>query len=543
MKPMLLVHEALSTSAREHAAKVALVGAPSLSYAALDAATSALARHLRAARTTVGDRVAIWLPKDHPYAVSIFGALKAGCAYVPLDGSQPVARALAILADAEPSVLVTERDRLDRLAAGGLPSSVREIVLTGEDPLPSIDGVRVRRFADLLDPSAHADIALPRTTLQDLAAILYTSGSTGIPKGVRISHLNLASFITWAHDEMQLGPDDVFCNHASFNFDLSTFDLFASTRAGASLWIVPDAEARNVVAFSEGLARHRVTVVYAVPSILALLVTSSLLTPAIAERLRYVLFAGEVYPIARLRELKAALRSETGLYNLYGPTETNVCTWYRVREIADDRVIPVPIGRAVTGATLSVVGDDGKPLADPTAIGELVVEGPCVTPGYFRRADDRNTENHRRNAHATGDLVSWEDGELVYRGRKDRMLKIAGYRVELGEIEAAIASHDAIAEVGVVAKGEGGEAKLVAYYALAEQAIEPSLIELKTHCGRLLPRYMLPHTAVRLTTLPKNPNGKIDYPALAKLQDAGDAAARAAGRAGAQTKHEDARER
>ena len=511
---LVLVHDALATSARAHAERPALVGAPPITYAALDAGATAFARCLRDARTVVGDRVAIWMPKSESHAFAIFGALRAGCAYVPLDGDQPVARARAILDDAEPVALVTDTTRLATLREGGVPRTVREIIVVDGAPDAGADGVRIRSLRDVL--RTKADLELPRLTPADLAAILYTSGSTGAPKGVQISHLNLASFITWAHREMQLGPNDVFCNHASFNFDLSTFDLFAAARAGAALWIVPDAAMRNVAMLAEGLHHHGVTVVYAVPSILTLLVSSGALAPAVAGRLRYVLFAGEVYPIARLRELKEKLAPSTALYNLYGPTETNVCTYYRVTDIPEDRLTAVPIGRPIDGAFVSVVDDEGRPVADPSAVGELIVEGACVTPGYFRRVDGRNSALHRRNAHATGDLVSWEGGELVYRGRKDRMLKIAGYRVELGEIEAALGSHPAIAEAGVVARGEGAETRLVGFFSLRDGATEPSLVEVKTHCRKLVPRYMVPHSAVRLPALPKNANGKIDYPALVR---------------------------
>jgi non-ribosomal peptide synthetase component F len=305
---------------------------------------------------------------------------------------------------------------------------------------------------------------------------------------------------------MDLRETDVFSNHASFNFDLSTFDLFGALAVGASLWVIPDASARNPAALVQGIARHRVTVWYSVPSVLSLLLDSGQLTPDLVAPLRYVLFAGEVFAIKQLRRLKELLPRDAGLYNLYGPTETNVCTFYRVGEIDPERAVPVPIGRPITGARVLVVDDRGQALP-PGELGELVVEGPCVTPGYFRRSDDRNTENHRRNRHATGDVVGYEGEELVYRGRKDRMVKLGGFRVELGEIEAALLRHEAVGEAAVLALDGDAGPRLVAFCSPGEL----TLLELKTHCGNLLPRYMIPHSLVRMPSLPKNPNGKIDY--------------------------------
>ena len=171
----------------------------------------------------------------------------------------------------------------------------------------------------------------------------------------------------------------------------------------------------------------------------------------------------------------------------------------------------MPIGAPVGNARLSVVDEDGRSLEDPGAYGELVVEGDCVTPGYWRREDEPAAEGHRRGRHATGDIVSREDDLFVYRGRKDRMVKLSGYRVELGEIEAAVLRHEDITDTAVVVAGEGAAARVALYYTLRDGARRPNLIELKRHCSRLLPKYMLPQVATCLEELPRNPNGKTDY--------------------------------
>jgi amino acid adenylation domain-containing protein len=495
MDRLTAVHELLRETAARLPDKIALAGTD-LTYRTLEARARALASQFSAQRVLPGDRVVVWLPKSPEYAISIFAALTAGAAYVPLDATQPVARVAAILRDSEPAALVTTAALLRGIDP--LPPSIRAVWVVGEAAPPLL------AFETAVQTLA--EDARRRVELAQLAAILYTSGSTGTPKGVMISHENLANFIAWARTEMDLRESDVFSNHASFNFDLSTFDLFAAVAAGATLWIVPDASARNTAALAQGIERHRVTVWYSVPSVLALLLDAGLATRELLAPMRYVLFAGEVFPIKQLRRLQELLPPAARLYNLYGPTETNVCTFYRVEHIDPARQVPVPIGGPITGARLRVVDDRGQALSEGE-LGELVVEGPCVTPGYFRRPDDPNTENHRRNRHATGDIVGYEGHDLVYRGRKDRMVKVGGFRVELGEIEAALLRHEAIAEAAIVALDGDTGMRLVAFCSPGG----PSLLEMKTHCGNLLPRYMIPHALVRMPALPKNANGKIDY--------------------------------
>ncbi|MGC9540719.1 D-alanine--poly(phosphoribitol) ligase [Streptomyces sp. UG1] len=512
----------------EQSARPALVGERTVTYGELQAGVASVASGLLGIGAVVGDRVAIWMDKQPRYAEAILGALQAGCAYVPLDGGQPASRVRTILADCEPVALFTDRHHCGLLAGLELPGSVRTIVVsdgTADQPphtLPTAAGTRasVENWEGFAVGAARHIVFLPAVDRDDLASILYTSGSTGTPKGVRISYRNLANFIRWARAELLVGPDDVFANHASFNFDLSTFDLFTALSAGARVWIVADDRTRDTAALAAGIREHGVTVWYSVPSVLHLLTASGALTPEIARTLRYVLFAGEVFPIPQLRALAELLPAATELYNLYGPTETNVCTYHRVGPEDLTRVEPVPIGRPVTGARVFVVDEDGRVLDGENAFGELVVEGDCVTPGYWRRETEPAAADHCKGRHATGDLVSYEGGELVYRGRKDRMVKLSGYRVELGEIEAAVLRHPDISSAAVVVDTQSADRRIALYYTLRTSGRGPGLIEIKRHCARYLPRYMLPQTATRLDALPRNANGKTDYRRLCETAGA-----------------------
>ncbi|MEV0124263.1 amino acid adenylation domain-containing protein [Streptomyces sp. NPDC050703] len=500
-------------------ARTALTGDDPVPYAELTRRVDALAGRLGQVTAGPGERVAVWLGKGTRYVTAVLAALEAGCVYVPLDGAQPAGRVTTILGDAAPTVLFTDHGRLGRLAGAELPASLRTVVLTDPADGPG-DPVRVPATVAVHSWSAFTADAPDRPagrgrTPDDLAALLYTSGSTGTPKGVKISHRNLANFVGWALEEFEVGPDDVFANHASFNFDLSTFDLFTALAARATLWVVPDAAAKDVSALAAGIRGHGVTVWYSVPSILHLLTASGALTPAETRSLRYVLFAGEVFPIGQLRALRGVLPPDTALYNLYGPTETNVCTYHRATPADLEREHPLPIGTPIKGAHVRVEDEHGDAVDAPGDPGELVVSGECVTPGYWGREHEPAAADHRSGRHRTGDLVTVEEGRLVYRGRKDRMVKLSGYRVELGEVEAAVLRHPAVADAAVITAETGGRTGIAVYYVPREGAKPPNLLQLKQHCKALLPPYMLPHSATRLARLPRNANGKTDYRALA----------------------------
>lgn len=507
------MHRYLVEAARARPGGRAIVGERELTYGQLELLSRQLGAAFRAHGLERGGRVALCLPKSAEAVAAIYGALRAGGAYVPIDPLQPAPRARSILADCEPTVLVTDEKRLRALEGEGLPASLALVVVVGEPPAARAPGPSptILPLSRCLDgePPPQMD---PGAGEEDLAIILYTSGSTGTPKGVQIAHRNLDAFIGWALAEFAFGPEDVFANHAGLHFDLSTLDLYAAAAAGGAVWIVPEADMRNPAALAAGIERHRVTVWYSVPSILSLMVGQGALDERSGARLRYVFFAGEVFPIKHLRALRQVLpRAE--LHNLYGPTETNVCTSFRVGGVDPARTSPVPIGAPASGARAWIVPDGDDP-----AVGELMIEGRCVTPGYWRRSGYPNEGNHRRRVHATGDLVSVEDGQLVYRGRKDRMVKVNGFRVEVGEVEAVLSRHPSIAEAAVVPAIDGSSVtRLVAFCAPAVPGAALSLLDVKRHCSTFLPSYMIPHALTCLAALPKNANGKTDVPRLAAM--------------------------
>ncbi|QDQ25966.1 AMP-binding protein [Chitinimonas arctica] len=514
--PAGAVHQALAHYARTRPEDVFLLAEGGVSYGQAAAWVAALADEQLAGMAQ--QRVAIWMSKGNRYAMAILASLYAGACYVPLDGGQPVHRAAGIVEDAEARVLIVDSAHLAELQLLGVPDCVERLVLllAEGEAAPQLDDARLLVLHDASLYERGLSLAAGEPVAPDcLAAILYTSGSTGKPKGVQLSHRNLANFINWCGEELGLRREDRLLNIASFNFDLSTFDLFGSLRHGAAVYVSHEQEQQAISRLADILRYQDITVLYTVPSLLALISRAGIWDAVAPLRLRHVIFAGEVMPMPQLQSLARYLPATCQLYNFYGPTETNVCLFHKVTKADLLSASPLPIGKPIRGAEVWLRNKEGDPLGtDDGHIGEIWVAGACVTPGYWRRHDPANAENHLLNQHATGDYGSYRNGILVYHGRIDRMLKLNGYRVELGEIESVLATHPDIAEVAVVAE-QGQSVRLMVYLATRDADVAIGIADLKTFCATRLPKYMIPHGLCRLEALPKNANGKIDYRALA----------------------------
>ncbi|MDA0638131.1 AMP-binding protein, partial [Nonomuraea sp. MCN248] len=329
----------------------------------------------------------------------------------------------------------------------------------------------------------------------------------GAPKGVTISHRNARAFVDWAVRELGAGPEDRFANHAPFTFDLSVLDLYAAFATGAAVTLIPQELSYAPRQLVEFLHRERVSVWYSVPSALIHMMRDGrLLDGPPPPALRAILFAGEPFPIARLRELAGWTTAR--LLNLYGPTETNVCAFHEVTpdDLARDR--PPPIGRACCGDKAWAERPDGS-VAGPGEEGELLVDGPTVMLGYWRK--ERHT-----GAYRTGDFVRvLPDGSFDYVGRRDFRVKVRGHRIELGEVEAVLGTHPAVAQAAVAVLGDGMEARLAAFVTVTGGGAGP--LALKRHVAARLPTYMIPDEIFFVDTLPQSRNGKVDRFALLDL--------------------------
>jgi len=494
-----LLHELVRTSARLTPDATSVCGPDrTVTYLELDTAADHLALTLRDSGVCQGDRVGIWFDKSVIAIVVMQAVLRLGAAYVPVDPLVPAARAAKLMADCEAKVLVTSAANARSVA--GMEISASILCLDDEDTTLSEDVFRV--------PSA---VPLPYVSVSDddLAYILYTSGSTGSPKGVCISHRNAMSFVDWAATEIEANPADNFANHAPLNFDLSVLDLYVAFRAGSCVHLIPHDMSYSPKLLTDFIEDHQISVWYSVPAALILMIRSGGLLDLHATALRAVLFAGEPFPINPLRLLREHFTASRFI-NMYGPTETNVCTYYEVREISASQAIPVPIGSACAGNVVTAVKPDGT-LAREGEEGELVVTGPTVMLGYWGQPVRIN------QPYATGDLVQVkEDGCFQYLGRLDTMVKVRGNRVELGEVEAVLAGHTDILEAVAVVVGHSIDARIVAFIVTAND-YHPSLLEMKKLCAEVLPRHSIVDGVHEIPEIPRTRNGKVDRSALEEM--------------------------
>ena len=500
-----LLHELVTRQAeRRPSARAVVYGETSLTYAELDAASNRLARTLHEAGCRAGSRVCFISPKSPAPIVWMLGILKAGAVHVPLDAASPPARLARIVAACEPHVVLAAGVGAVTLEAITLPAT--RIGWMDERPTPrhaAFDAAEVERASP--QPIACA------TRPDDPAHLLFTSGSTGVPKGVVITHANVAAFLQWALPHFGLGEDERVSGHTPLHFDLSTYDVFGAFAAGAELHLVPPAAAMLPSRLVEFIRRSRLTQWFSVPSLLNYVAMADALAQRDLPELRRLLWCGEVLPTPALIYWMQRV-PQARFTNLYGPTEATIASSYHeVVECPRSPAEVVPIGRACAGEELLVVD------------GEVCIAGAGLSPGYWR--DPAKTaaafvaHPHRpgERMYRTGDLGrARPDGQLELIGRADTQIKSRGYRIELGEIEAGLAALGSLRESAVVAiPSEGFEQWTICCAYVPIDGIDDDAARLRAALGRIVPAYMLPTRWQRYSGgLPRNANGKVDRPRL-----------------------------
>lgn len=455
--------------------RVALVeGDRSLDYAALQARYRSIAT-LFECRDSASRPVAIALERGIDAAVSIFAVLHQGGCYIPLDMGSPHPRLKYIVEDSDTRLLLGQGPRPDWVPPG-------------------------RDWIDIdADPACSSGVVTPATVeASTIACILYTSGSTGTPRGVALSHTALANFRDWSISAFLAGQSHRVASLAPFYFDLSVFDLHACLGSGQTVLFVPSRLTLAPGRLCEWLGNQSITLWYTVPSILAFLAYKGNLGPAGLPDLKALLFAGEVFPPASLKKLAAQL-PEVDLYNLYGPTETNVCCFWKVERSRLQGTEPVPIGGPACGADLRI---------DPET-GDLRVRSRSNFSGYWNQGRIE-ADSDPGEWYATGDHVSInKHGEYCYHGRLDRMLKCSGYRIEPAEIETVIHQHPDVMECAVIgiADRAGGQRIAAAVQLHRGNSLDGVMKMIRDR----LPGYMLPSACRIVDRMPRLGNGKIDY--------------------------------
>ena len=484
-----------------------------LSYQELYRRSRSVAAALIDAGVSRGDRVALYLPKGLDAVTAIYATMSAGAAYVPIDPASPALRAATIVRDCRAAALVTTPGRARALLDAMEDRPFRLVILSGDegDPAPGLASARLAEILrDTVDPKP---VPVVDT---DLAYLLYTSGTTGVPKGVMLTHRHALTFIGWCADTIGTSSEDRFSNHAPFHFDLSVFDLYLAAYGSATVCMVPEEWAYFGRDLARFIQRERISVWYSVPSALMLL-TRAAREEDLFPSLRSVVFAGEVYPTKHLRALRS-LVPNADLWNLYGPTETNVCTYHLVGDLPDDDET-IPIGCACENTDVFAITDVGN-LATVGEPGELYVRGSSVMNGYWgdpQRSAQVLVEDPRGNGmsglvYRTGDLVRPRpDGGFDFLGRRDHQIKSRGYRVELGEVEAAMNADDRLeAAIAVAVPHEDWGSAILAVVIPRKGHETLAEIDVKRSVALRLPRHMVPARVDIRRSLPRTSTGKID---------------------------------
>lgn len=520
----------LSRAASKNPHGVALVETATgrhIRYQELNQQAIRLANQFQRWKVGPGSLVGLWLPKSIESVATIHATLKTGAAHVPVDPLAPSARAATIFSLAGVSVAVVHVSFVEALKTAWPPEladAFPRLVVVGDKP--EVDSSAEMSWVEIQNTSVDREPEAVVQPATDLAYILFTSGSTGQPKGVMLSHENAWCFLDWCEREIAPLDTDVFASHAPLHFDLSVFDLYMSVRHAAPLVLIDEQMAKDPSRLADYLKKSPITVWYSAPSILALMVDHGNLNENLESSgrpwagPRITLFAGEVFPVAPLKVLRN-LWSGSEFWNLYGPTETNVCTALHVPQNLNKLTSPLPIGPVCSPLQARVVDPHGEDVPAGQK-GELVIAGSRVMSGYFGR-EDLTAAAFLKSAdglawYRTGDLVVDDgSGNFIFHGRRDRMVKKRGYRIELGEIESALYRNDAVQRAAVLAIDSESQGLRITAFVAMKPDRPASIISMKRHCSVHLPQYMIPDEIKFLPDLPTTSTDKVDYPALRQI--------------------------
>jgi len=521
-----LLHQLLVHSAQTYPGREAVVFRnQSITYADLDTKSSRLAVNLSKLGVKPGDRVGIVLNKSIESIISIFGILKAGAAYVPVDPMLPMARVRHLIDHCGIKCAITSLKNLPKVAPSTeYPTSIQTVVLTEGDLDPSVvrsPYIEAVPWDDAMSESSAEFIPL-HISDGNIAYILHTSGSTGLPKGVAISHLNALTFVNMAAAFFGINHRDRFAGFAPLHFDLSVFDIFVAVKKGASIVLTPEYLTAFPLKLAEYIDEKKVSVWNSASSALCMLVDRGRLDRFRLESLRLVHFSGDIMPVKYLRILTHAMKN-AAFYNIYGQTEANSSMCYRIKEIPDDAAWKIPIGKPFPNFEVFALDEHGQRVTRPGERGELYVKSSTVAMGYWN--DEGKTEEKfvrdplcpqvAQKVYRTGDLVELDhNADYVFAGRMDHMVKSRGYRIELSEIELVLTGHPSVRQAVAVALPDELVGHKIFAFVTPYDGADLSKPDLVNYCDRIMPTYMIPETFFLCDDLPRSSTGKVNRKAL-----------------------------
>lgn len=496
--------------------------ADELSYAALWRRSGQLARVLQEQGVRRGDRVGIHMHKCLQMPLAVYAILRAGAAFVPLDPNAPTARLRQMIRHCGLRLLISQPAK---------QAGINEL-LDAADADSGIDCVIGINAGSRTDThfigwdevdSAPADPTDPGLMEQDLAYIMYTSGSTGIPKGIMHSHYSGLSYARMVAHCYGLGPTDRLGNHSPLHFDMSTLEYFGGPHAGSTTVLIPEPYTKLPASLSQLIEDERLSIWYSVPYALIQLLLRGVLEQRDLRSLRWVLFGGEPFPPKHLRQLMARW-PQARFSNVYGPAEVNQCSYHHLPATGSmDR--PPPIGRIWDNTEGLIVDQQDQPVADGDS-GELLIRSPTMMRGYWQQPELNAKAFYHRPVtsdvsdrfYRSGDLVRRNaDGLLEFIGRKDRQIKVRGYRVELDEVENVLSAHPQVVECGAYPLPADDDGLVIGATVLLDDSADTTSEQLRAFAAERLSAYAVPERISIHPSLPRTSSGKVDRHALQRM--------------------------
>lgn len=485
-------------------------GANTVTFSQLDKKTSQLAKYLMDSGVKKGDRVGIYLNRCLETVFAIYGILKAGAVYVPLDFTAPHARTASVIENCEIAFLISApalKSKTTKLL--GFNLSLKCII--GQTPDVSFKTIS---WEDIFKMDL-AEYQPVKILENDLAYIMFTSGSTGEPKGIIHTHKSALTYAKLSSDLYNVHCEDRVGNHAPINFDISTFGYFSAPLVGACTVLVSDAHTKLPSSLAQLIANENLTIWYSVPLALIQVLSSGMLDKLNMDTLRWVLFGGEVFGLKYLKELMKKW-PQAKFSNVYGPAEVNQCTFFNFQN-AIPETKSLPLGEVWGNTDFKILNPDDEQVKSGES-GELIIRSGTMMNGYWKNEELTEKSLYRETLdtgieyvyYRTGDIVFQdENGVLYFVGRNDRQVKIRGYRIELDEIESVLINHPDVNEVAVIVLDKGNEKEIYAAILLFENKTVTTK-ELKLYCKKHLATYAIPNEIEILSDLPRTSSGKID---------------------------------
>ncbi|MFC1584216.1 amino acid adenylation domain-containing protein [Fibrobacterota bacterium] len=481
-----------------------------ISYEEINKLSNRLARFLLDKKISRGDVVCISGSKKASTFAGMLACLKTGAVYAILDPDSPAERLRKIMAACGPKVLLCgpQMEQKLRKALGGL-----EIITNEQRELKG----KISGYEETIPEQAHA------VTGSDPAYIMFTSGSTGFPKGAVMSHANVLNLIDWSHDTYGITPDDVLTNVNPVYFDNSVFDFYSALFSGAALASFTKDTVTDAKTLVDMIDELKCTQWFSVPTLLIFLQTMKVLNSENLLHIKRIIFGGEGYPKAKLKKLFDLYSGRIDFFNVYGPTEcTCICSSYKLssEDFKDLSGFP-PLGEMIKNFSYLILDTKNRKVKD-NETGELCLLGPNVGMGYYNdpeRTGSAFVQNPYNQSHAevmykTGDMVRYnpKDGKVYIGGRKDNQIKHMGYRIELEEIETALSCLDYISQSAVLHGSSRGLSRIISVVSAKKEINEETI---RGDLKRIIPEYMVPSEFHIIDELPRNPNGKVDRKRLA----------------------------